>query len=182
MPGRPSRKEGPKDGTTGDRYNARARKRTRQIAEAEEAVRLYGPQGANPVGAWTPELQVEICQLVAAGAPLPLACPAAGISWRTVEQWLSEGYRDRQPYAGFVLAVERARANHAVGSAMRLTKAGKRGAWQADLAVMERRHPEYYGRRFVHEDVPPGKHLPKHAEMAEALSDEELEKIARGEA
>lgn len=130
----------------------------------------------------TPELQHQICMLIASGAPLPLACPAAGVSWNTAKHWTQPGMVEREPYRSFAIAAEKARATHAVGSAMRITQAARKGAWQADLAILERRHPEFFGKRFQHEAVDPGKQLPAHAEGLdyEALTDDELERIARG--
>lgn len=156
--------------------NARARAR----ALKEEQARAQGfVQGKIKL---TPELQNQICLMVASGAPLPLACPAAGISWKTAQKWLAPGMVEREPYRSFAEATEKARAAHAVGSALRITQAARKGVWQADLAILERRHPEFFGKRFQHEAVDPGKNLPAHAEGVDvdALTDDELERIARG--
>lgn len=95
----------------------------------------------------TPELHQSICNLVAAGAPLPLACPAAGVSWNTAKEWFKPEYAEREPYASLVLGVEKAKAAHAIGCQMRITRAGKNGSWKADLAILQRRHPEFYDQR-----------------------------------
>ncbi len=127
----------------------------------------------------TPELTQQVAMLVASGAPLPLACPAAGISWNTVKDWFTPEMRDREPYRSFVEAMDKARATHAVGCTLRITQAARKGQWQADLAILERRHPEFFGRRVTNETVAPGARLPKEAEGHEPVSDEELERIIR---
>ncbi len=162
--------------------NARARPRARASKEGA----ALAPRTRNPVPPpvpetlCTPELTQQVALLVAAGAPLPHACPAAGVKWDTAKEWLKPEQACREPYASFVAAMEKARASHAVGCVMRVTKAGRNGAWKADLAILERRHPEFYGRRLTREDVQPGQRLPAHAEGMLPPTDEELERIIRG--
>lgn len=126
------------------------------------------------------DVQYQICQMVAAGAPLPLACPAVGLKWNTVKDWLKPERADREPYASFQIAVEKARAMHAVGCALRITQAGRKGMWQADLAILERRYGKFFGRwsEGMHnaEDGDPA--LPEDTD--EPLTDAQLERIARG--
>lgn len=92
----------------------------------------------------SPELTRRIASQVARGAPVALATAASGASWNTVKEWMAPGNCEREPYKTFCAAIDKASALHAVGAAMRLTKAGKRGQWAADLAVLERRFPEFY--------------------------------------
>lgn len=92
----------------------------------------------------TPELQKKICMFVAAGAPVPLAAAAARVSYDTVKTWMSPRYRNREPYKSFCEDVEAAKAAWACAAVMRITKAGKKGQWAADLAMLERRMPEHF--------------------------------------
>ncbi len=161
--------------------NARGRARARASKDAATALsRARNPTPPPvPETLCTPELTQAVSLLVAAGAPLPHACPAAGVSWDTAKEWLKPEQACREPYKTFVAAMEKARASHAVGCVMRITKAGRNGAWKADMAILERRHPEFYGRRLTNENVAPGQRLPAHAEGLPP-TDEELERIIRG--
>lgn len=90
----------------------------------------------------TPELQNTIARYVNAGANVPRACVAAGLSWNTAKEWLARGRAGDEPYADFVHAIEQAKAAWAVGIAMRITSAGKQD-WKADAWAAERRLKEY---------------------------------------
>jgi hypothetical protein len=130
----------------------------------------------------TPELQIRVCQFVAGGAPVHRACAAAGVSWGTAQEWFTPGYRDREPYKGFVEAIEQAKGAHVVGCTMRITQAARRGAWQADLAILDRRYPEDYrpggaGRRVSVEFEGDAPSTPR--EEGAHITDAELEVIIR---
>lgn len=155
--------------------NAPARARARRSTTPGTGRRRAPPV---PETLCTPDMIQQVAMLVASGAPLPLACPAAGLKWDTAKEWLKPDMRDREPYASFVAAVDKARATHAVGCTLRITQAARKGQWQADLAILERRHPEFFGRRVTNETVSPGERLPKEAEGA-PVSDAELERIIR---
>lgn len=122
------------------RRTAKARAR-RDAIRAEERPAKRATKRATRC---TPEVIKSITEFVLTGAPLTLACPAAGIPWITARQWLTPEFYEREPFRTFCDEVDRARAKHGVGIALRLTRAGVRGAWQADLAVAERRFPEEY--------------------------------------
>lgn len=90
----------------------------------------------------TPEMRGKICKLVNAGAPLPYACEAAGMSWNTVKVWLRRGRAGEEPYATFVQEWKAAKAAWVAGSVLRVTKAGERN-WKAAAWLLERRVPEF---------------------------------------
>lgn len=95
----------------------------------------------------TPEFTEKMKLLVAAGAPIPLACQSLGISFRTVEDWASDHFREVEPYKTFNAEMDKAKAAHAVGCQLRITKAARKGIWQADTWILERRYPEYWRPR-----------------------------------
>lgn len=90
----------------------------------------------------TPELTKRICDFVQAGAPLPHACAAAGISWNTVKVWLRRGKAGEEPYATFRREWKIAKGKWVAGSVLRVTKAADR-SWQAAAWLLERRVPEF---------------------------------------
>lgn len=130
----------------------------------------------------TPELQQRICQLVAGGVTLPHACAHSGVSWNTAKDWTAPGFVEREPYASYAAAIEQAKASYVVACTLRISRAGQKGAWQADLAMMERRYPEFFrpggaGRRV--EVELPGRGGGVDDEDGAPISDEALEIIIR---
>lgn len=93
----------------------------------------------------TPDVQTQICNYCAAGAPLPYACSAAGIPWPTCKVWLKRGRAGEQPYAAFVAAWQRAKAAWVAGSVLRVTKAADKD-WRAAAWLLERRVAEFQPR------------------------------------
>lgn len=90
----------------------------------------------------TPELQSDICKLVASSVPLPDASVHAGVSWNTVKDWMAKGRAGKRPYVEFVEAIDAARASWKVGAVLTVTKQAKKDAkWAAWL--LERRHREF---------------------------------------
>lgn len=90
----------------------------------------------------TTDLQTMICGYVNAGASIPDACKAAGVSWNTAKDWLKYGREGRKPYADFVEAVERSKAAWKVGSVAVITKHGRKD-WRASAWLLERRDPAF---------------------------------------
>lgn len=90
----------------------------------------------------TPEVQTRICALVNGGAPIPLACKSAGISWNTVKDWLKKGREGIEPYAAFNTACQQAKASWACAAVLRVTKAGAKD-WKASAWLLERRVKEF---------------------------------------
>jgi hypothetical protein len=79
----------------------------------------------------TPELQRVIAGYVNAGATIPNAAEAAGVSWNTVKKWIAKGRKGIEPYDAFVAALAQARAMHSVAMQLVITNAAKKGDWRA---------------------------------------------------
>lgn len=94
----------------------------------------------------TPEMAARIIRLVTAGTPIPMACAACGVPWNTAKFWIvpSSEKSHREPYKTFRADLEQAKAAWAYAAIMRINRAGKRGDWRADLALLERRFPHYF--------------------------------------
>jgi hypothetical protein len=92
----------------------------------------------------TPELQDNVVKFVMAGATIPAACEASGLSWDTAKKWLKPPMATKEPYAGFVAAMNRAKRTWEARAAVQMTKHGQTNhnalAW-----MLERRCPEDWG-------------------------------------
>jgi hypothetical protein len=75
-----------------------------------------------------------------------MACAACGVTWDTAKHWIipSSAQAKKEPYATFRVRLEQAKAAWAYAAIMRINRAGKRGDWRADLALLERRFPHYF--------------------------------------
>jgi hypothetical protein len=99
----------------------------------------------------TPEVQERIVAAVRAGNFYGPAAESAGISEATFYRWMKNG---REAASGiqrdFYLAVRKAEADLEVEIVARLRKAAIE-EWRAGLTLLERRHPDRWGRRQAHE-------------------------------
>jgi hypothetical protein len=94
----------------------------------------------------TPKTLATICDAVSAGCTFTAAAKAAGIGLSTLMAWKSEPYAQDPTYAEFRERLEKAEAEGVRERLERIREAGRQGTWQADAWVLERRHPEDYGR------------------------------------
>lgn len=78
----------------------------------------------------TPEVQESICRTLSAGVDLDTACRREGIGRSTVYDWIERGKKDEEPYASFLLAVDKAQADVETGVTFQVIKASKT-QWQA---------------------------------------------------
>ncbi len=90
----------------------------------------------------TLEVQVRICNLVSAGVPLPRATPMAGIPWNTAKKWARLGRDGVEPYVGYVVAIEAAKAAFTVGCVDKV-QAKADVDWKAAAWMLERRDPHF---------------------------------------
>lgn len=119
----------------------------------------------------TLELQEKICGLIAQGNYINVSCQICGISDDAYNAWLKRGEKGEEPFKGFAVAIKRAEVDAEAERIARIEQAGKGGAvtrrrietrrdgtevvdeqytapaWQADMTLLERRHPERWGRR-----------------------------------
>ncbi len=92
----------------------------------------------------TPELQAKFIEMVEKGVPLTIACKGVGIAYPTYNRWTHYAKQGREPFYGFVIAVQRARADGVTRRLERIESAGKSGKWQADAWYLERVHSEEF--------------------------------------
>jgi len=95
----------------------------------------------------TPELQAAVCEIIAEGNYAKVAYEACGIPRSTFYRWLRKGKKEKTgKHADFVDSVTMADAIAQRGL-MRTVRTASSRSWQAAAWMLERRWPEFYGRR-----------------------------------
>lgn len=94
------------------------------------------------------EIQKKIGDNITLGMPLKFAAQAAGITETTFYNWMEKGEKEKSgkffEFFGYIKECQ----SKAVQLHLKLiTKAAKEGSWQASAWILERRHPEEFGRR-----------------------------------
>src|SRR5215211_6194992 len=96
----------------------------------------------------TAKRQKAIVDAVRTGAHREQAAEAAGISRRSLQNWLARGeLGGEQPYRRFAEAVREAEAQAELESLRTIEKAAAEGDWRARAWVLERRWPQRWGRQ-----------------------------------
>lgn len=95
----------------------------------------------------TPELQAEICKVLAAGNYLETACAFVGVSKVTVRNWIKAGARQKKgQYSEFLNAIKKAMAQAELSDVATIKAAGKEN-WQAAAWRLERKNYKRWGRK-----------------------------------
>lgn len=93
------------------------------------------------------ECQERFIEAVREGLPYSTACALAGISEATLHNWRIKAEADSaSPYFDFIKAVKAAEAEAEQANLTRIRKAADNGQWQASAWILERRHPDKWGR------------------------------------
>lgn len=100
-----------------------------------------------------PEVRKRLVEAVRAGAHYGLAAQYAGIDRTTFQRWLQKGREGDPLFADLVAEIEQAEAQNAVVNLGLIRKAAMAGTWQAAAWILERRHPQMYGRTVVEQRV-----------------------------
>jgi transposase len=99
----------------------------------------------------TPEAQKAILAFISVGAPVHVACAAAGINKDTYFHWLKLSESGRSEFKAFQAAVEQANATAVIKNVRTISRAAQGGAWQAAAWWLERRFPDEWARTERHE-------------------------------
>jgi transposase len=97
----------------------------------------------------TPELQTQLCKLIAAGSPPAVAAQASGIAEGTFYAWMRRAESNRKAdlrYRNFKRAVELASAESEAILVTRIAKAASAGSWSAAAWILERRWPQRWSK------------------------------------
>jgi hypothetical protein len=77
------------------------------------------------------------------GAPLPYACPAAGLPWNTAKDWNKRAREGKEPYATvWGPAIAKAKADHVATCIREIAEQGGKD-WKAHAWLLERRYKEF---------------------------------------
>ena len=93
----------------------------------------------------TPETHAKIVSLLRAGNYIETAASAAGVTSRTVRNWLSRGAEGEEPYATFAADVDKAIGESEAFDVIKLAEAAKQGDTKAIQWRLERRHRDRWG-------------------------------------
>ena len=90
----------------------------------------------------------KVVEGITAGLPYDTACALAGITYQTFLNWMRAGEAaESGKFFEFFEEVKKAEAIAESVHIANIKKAGNAGVWQADAWMLERRHPEKWGRR-----------------------------------
>lgn len=120
----------------------------------------------------TDQTKANILQALASGVPVEVAAAYAGVVKVTFYNWLNAGRKAiaeangnlaevlaTNPHAQFALEVEETLATFVVGNSAHIAEAGTKrneGEWQALAWQLERRFPQWFGRKARLEHTGPG--------------------------
>jgi len=90
----------------------------------------------------------EICEYIATGNTFERACRLSNISESIFYDWKAKGEKEKQgKYLDFLEAVKKAGEEFKQTNIDIIQQAAKDGTWQAAAWLLERKHPEEFGRR-----------------------------------
>ena len=93
------------------------------------------------------ECQERFIEAVREGLPYSTACALANIADSTWANWRHRAEAEPDsPYFAFLQAVKAAEAEAEQANLTRIRKAADNGQWQASAWILERRHPDKWGR------------------------------------
>jgi hypothetical protein len=111
------------------------------------------------------ETERRIIINLASGVPIGTAAVAAGVTSRTVDNWIARGKAalqleeegidtgDEAKFANFFRRCKEAEETQVIQSLARIRRAGQNGSWQADAWFLERRHGYTRRERIDHAAV-----------------------------
>jgi hypothetical protein len=100
----------------------------------------------------TPAVHKTLVKAAREGLPKNRTCHLVGIDTSTLWHWIDRGEQGIEPYAALVRDLERAETEfeqEMVSLVAEAARADPRN-WTAAMTILERKHPERYGRRDVH--------------------------------
>lgn len=96
----------------------------------------------------TPDARVEVCNAIRDGMTYADAAVMAGIGYSTFRDWMRRGEEGEEPFFEFMVAAEQAALDWKASAIKGIAAAGTgaKADWRASAFLLERRHPDQYGR------------------------------------
>jgi len=102
----------------------------------------------------TPDLQTEVCRILALGCTITAACGVVGIDETSYQKWRvrgrealeaghDESHETEGKYVGFLGKTTRALQRFEIGAVENIRRAGKAGDWKAEAWMLARRNPAF---------------------------------------
>lgn len=133
----------------------------------------------------TPDVQKEIGQNIILGMPIKFAAEAAGIGETTFYRWMQSGEKaKRGKFREFWEYIKECQAKAVQLHVKLITRAANEGSWQASAWILERRHPNEFGRKDridMKADIKSKNDIPLTTEVLEA-SHSYLKAVAKARA
>jgi transposase len=96
----------------------------------------------------TPEIQKRIGDNISLGLTYSLASEAAGITYKTFNEWNQKGQKEKSgKYFEFAQHIKKCNAEGARKLLEKLNDAAEAGNCQVCMFILERRFPDEFGRR-----------------------------------
>jgi len=133
----------------------------------------------------TPEIQKIIGENVALGLTYSLASEAAGITYKTFNEYMNRGKTDKSgKYFEFYKFIQKRNADAAKALLEHIKEAADSGNCQVCMWILERRFPEEFGRRVYRKTNVVSENLNQNVEIVvqdtDAIRKEILAKFASG--
>ena len=98
--------------------------------------------------AYTAAKAARIVEAIKKGLPYKLAAAAGGVSYNTFIRWRNDGSNPDGPphFVNFLNQVRQAEAAAAMRQLDLIEKAARKSNWQAAAWILERRHPDLFGK------------------------------------
>jgi hypothetical protein len=126
----------------------------------------------------TPEIQNKIGDNIAFGLTYSLASEAAGITYKTFNDWMNRGKTEKSgKYHQFVQYIKKCNADGARKLLERLNDSVNAGNSQVCMWILERRFPDEFGRRLYKETNVVSENLNQNVEIIMKDGDEVRKEI-----
>jgi transposase len=103
------------------------------------------------------DIQAKIFAAIKLGSTYELAAQYAGISYRTLRNWITRAEAEEEGFIHFLQALKEAEGAGAFKLLTKINTAADDGSWQAAAWILERRYPNEYGKqRIEHSGVDGG--------------------------
>ena len=114
----------------------------------------------------TSDIQKKIGDGISLGLTYSLAANSAGITYQTLNQWISKGKTDKSgKYFQFSQYIQKCNADAAKKCLERLNEAAKAGNCTVCMWILERRFPEDFGRRVYRKNNVVSENLNQNVEL-----------------